>query len=335
MLNAVLHPMRFLLLALCMIMALPSHGSSEPLVEEGKKHSWFSFNKPAKTNPSDQMDYAQELLRAGHLRKAGKAFRALVITWPGSKETPLAQWAYARVLDERGKLEAAFEAYQELLDRHGGRFPEYEKVLERQFEIAKGVMSTRRGILIFGGFSAPERAIPLFESIVRNGPRSPLAPEAQYLIGEAHEKNFEYDLAVMAYSATLHRYPLSPFAEKASFARARALDSLSREYPKDVQALEEAWAANNAFLRAYPNSEFEGEATEIRDRLFRKRAKTSYDIAYYYDAITKRPNVALESYRNFVQLYPESEWTATARERIAELEKTVSTNLTEGTATNE
>lgn len=312
----------------------PSATADEPFVEEAKKHSWFSFSKPDRDNPSDQMDYALTLMKDGKLKKAGKAFRSLVITWPSARETPLAQWSYARILDERGKYEDAFDAYQDLLDKHGGRFPEYDNVLERQFEIAKTVMGKRRGVLFFGGFKAPERAIPMFESIIRNGPRSPFAAEAQYLIGEAYESNFDHELAVVAFSATLHRYPLSPFAEKASFARAKSLDTYAQAYPNNVQLLEEAWAAVMAFLRAYPESDMRDDATLLRDELLKKRAKRAYDIAYYYDRITKRPNVALESYREFVQLYTDTEWTATAQERIAALEH-VATNVTEGIKSNE
>lgn len=301
-------------------LSVPYRVHAEAYVEAEKTHSWFSFSKPAKSSPSEQMDHARSLLKDRQLKKASKAFRSLVITWPSSPEAPMAQWAYARLLDERGKLEDAFDAYQILLEKYAGRFPDYDKALNRQFEIAKAIMTKKRGVIFFGGFEAPERAIPYFESVIKNGPRSKIAPEAQYLIGTANEQAYAYDLAVVAYSTTLHRYPLSPFAEEASFARARSLIAISEDYPNDPHAIDEAWAGVNAFLRAYPGSDFAEEAKGLRDTLFKRRAKAAHDVAVYYDTIAKRPKVALENYCEFVNLYPESPLAESARARIVALE---------------
>lgn len=292
---------------------------AEVYVESEKEHGWFSFSRPAKDTPGAQFAHARELLTSGKINPARRAFRSLTITWPGSAEAPLAQYAYARILDERDKKLAAFEAYQVLMTSYSGRFPNYDQILQRQFEIAKWEMTRKRSRFVFGGFTAPERAIPLFESVIKNGPRSPLAAEAQYLIGEAYEGTFEYQLAVVAYSTTLHRYPFSPFAEKASFARARALNALSREFPNNLQAREEAWAAVMAFMRSYPDSGAMNEARAIRDQLLTRRAGAAFEIADYYDRIARRPQVALESYREFLQLYPQATQAGKAGQRIREL----------------
>lgn len=293
--------------------------NAEVYTESAKEHGWFSLSRPSESTPAAQFDHARSLLTSGEIKKAERAFRSLTITWPGSPEAPLAQYAYARILDERGDKLGAFEAYQTLMESYSGRFPNYDQVLTRQFEIAQWEMTRKRSRLIFGGFTAPERAIPLFESVIKNGPRSPLAAEAQYLIGEAYENQFEYELAVVAYSTTLHRYPYSPFAEKASFARARALHAFSEAYPNNPQAREEAWAAVMAYIRAYPNAEAMEEARALRDQLLADRAEVAYEIARYYDHIAGRHQVALESYREFVELYPRAPQAGKAGERIREL----------------
>jgi outer membrane protein assembly factor BamD (BamD/ComL family) len=298
-----------------------SHARAEETYEEaGKAHSWFSFSRPAKKNPADQMAHAEELLRNERVKKAGKAFHALVVTWPGSAEAPMAQWAYARILDQRGQDLDAFDEYDTLLKDYPGRFPDYETILARQFEIATNLMYKKKAaFLFFPGFEAPERAIPLLEKIVENGPRSKFAPEAQYLIGVAYEDSFQNELAVVAYSATLHRYPLSPFAERAAFGRAQALHRISTDYPNDMKAMDEAWAGVMVFLRSFPESDKQDEAMAIRDELLARRAKTAYNVAYFYDKKARRPKAALESYKMFVEQYPKSEWTDEARARIADL----------------
>lgn len=292
---------------------------AKPYVETQKKHSWFSFNRPAKKNPADQLAHADRLFAQGDLKKAGKAYKALAVTWPGSPEAVPAQLRYARSLDARGKSEKAFEAYQTLMEANAGGFP-YDDVLQRQFDLAMEMMNRRHGrILLLGGFKAPERAVPMFENVVKNGPRSPVAAEAQYLIGWAYEISDQLELAVVSYMTAQHRYPYSPFAEKASFGRARALYRLSEENPNDEEALEQAWAGVVLFLNSYPKSEEIEVAKAYRDTLLARRARTSYEKAVFYDRKARKPAAALQAYRSFVKLFPGSEWVAVAQSRIDQL----------------
>ncbi|HMO05235.1 MAG TPA: outer membrane protein assembly factor BamD [Kiritimatiellia bacterium] len=316
------HPVpRLLLMMVLLALADTAMARSEPYEETGKKHSWFSFNRPAKDNPKDQLAHARELARQDELRKAGRAFRALVMTWPSSREAAAAQWAYAKILEKRDKPRQAFDAYQLLMENYPGQFPDYDAVLQRQFEIARQVMTTRKAKFLFmPGFEAPERAIPLFEKVIQNGPRSVHAPEAQFLIGQAYEQSFQYELAVVAYIATLHRYPLSPFAEPAAFGRARALHAITKDYPNDAQALDEAWAGVMVFLRAYPDSDFAAEARIMRDELLDRKADKLYSIADYYDRIARRPQAARESYEQFARLFPKSERTPEVKRRLQEID---------------
>ncbi|HMP74857.1 MAG TPA: outer membrane protein assembly factor BamD [Kiritimatiellia bacterium] len=303
---------------------------SKPYEESEKEHSWFSFSRPSRKNPADQLVWARELHADGRLRKAARAYRALAVTWPGSEQAPLAQQGLARTLDARGKVEDAFDAYHELATRYTGGY-DYDEVIQRQFEIAKSVMDRRRGsLLIFGGFKAPERAVPLFEKVIQNAPRAPFAPEAQYLIGRAYELSEQLELAVVAYMTAQHRYPASPWAATASFGRARALYRLSEESPNDEEALEQAWAAVSVFLNAFAQSPDAELARAYRETLLRRRAKASYDKAIFYDRLAKRPAAAYQSYSVFVRQFPNSEWTALARARMEQLaplvEKTDETN---------
>ncbi len=303
----------------CFLFHAATAPAAKPYVESEKKHSWFSWNRPAKDNPADQLAYADTLFADGSLRKAGNAYKALAMKWPGSPESIPAHYRHARCLDARGKTEKAFEAYQTLMETNAGGFP-YDEILKRQFEIARETMDKRRGrFLLVGGFRAPERAIPLFEDVVKNGPRAPFAAEAQYLIGQAHELAGELELAVVAFMTAQHRYPNSPFAEKAAFGRARALYRLAEENPNDEEALEQAWAGMVLFLNTYPTSEDAEVARAYRDTLLGKRARTAYEKALFYDTLAKKPAAALQAYRSFVKMYPRSEWTAVAQTRIDQL----------------
>jgi outer membrane protein assembly factor BamD (BamD/ComL family) len=287
--------------------------------ESTKKHSWFSLSRPAKKTPEAQLAWARQLHQQGRLRKATRAYRALAVTWPGSPEVVLGRLGMAQTLDERGKREDAFDAYHELATRFTGGYS-YDQVVTRQFEIARETMERRRGgIFFFGGFRAPERAVPMFEKTLQNAPRAPFAAEAQYLIGRAYEESEQLELAVVAYMTAQHRYPNSPWAPKAAFGRARALVRLSEESPNDEEALEQAWAAVVVFINTYPQSDDIELARAYRDTLLRRRARAAYDKAVFYDRIARRPAAAWRAYDNFVRQFPNSEWTAIARARMESL----------------
>lgn len=298
-------------------------GAEQPYEETTSSKGWHPFLRAKRPDPTAQLEYAGQLEQEGRIKKALKQYRALVIHWPESDEAPLAQLQYARLLDQRKKYLNAFDEYQFLFDRYTGKFP-YNELLDRQFEIARMVMDMRKGKFLFlPGFSAPERATPLFEKIIKNGPAGPNAAEAQYLIGVAHEANYEYEEAVVAYMATQHRYPESPSAEKAAFGQVRCYYLLAQEGPHNEEALENAWAAVTLFLNTYPASEDKATATSYRNVLYGQRAKAAYDKAIFYDRLAKKPKAALIAYETMVGLFPNSDWTALAQARIDELKQIV------------
>ena len=219
----------------------------------------------------------------------------------------------------------AFDEYQLLMDRYVGQFP-YDEVLQRQFDIAKFILHKRKGkFLLFGGFMAPERAVPLFEKVVRNAPRWKNAPEAQYLVGLANEMSEQYELAVVAYLTLQNIYPDSAYTEQAAFGRAQCWYKMSKESPNDEDALVQAWAAVSLYLATYPTSSNVTAAKEFKDALFKRRVDASYGRALYYDKIAHKPESALMSYQSFVKLFPTSEYSSVASARIEQLSKTVET----------
>ena len=283
------------------------------------KHSWFSFTKPAEKTPEAEFERAEKFRAAGDFKSAGRAFYALTITWPRAPQAAVAQQRYAEMLAAREKFEDAFEQFDRLIDRYLGSF-DYTAIIEAQFGIAQKIMSQRKGkVLLFGGFKAPERAIPLFESILKHAPRWPGAPEAQYLIGVANEMIGEYDLAVVAYMNTQHRYPDSQFAEKASFGRAHCLYLITQENPNDPDALEQAYAGAVVFLNAFPQSDHADLAIAYKETLLRKREEVAYGRGVFYEKVAHQPKAALMSFEAFVAMYPNSPWTPSAKERIESL----------------
>ena len=320
------HPIR-LSCAILLLGATLCSATSAPYEETEARGHWYNFFiRPKKDNARDQLAYADELRATGWLRSATKQYRLLTVFWPQAPEAPTAQISLARVLDARQKWEDAFEEYTYLIEHYPNTFT-YNEIIQRQFEIAETVMTTRKGkFLFFPGFESPDRAIPLFEKILEHAPEWPKAAECQFLIGRAHEFGYDYDESVAAYLTLLVRYPDSPFAEQAAFRRAHCLKLLADGEPNNESVLDESWTAMNQFVNRYPKSERNAEALKVRDELLRRRAQLAFGRARYYDTITKQPKAALMEYQDFVRNFPHADAALEAQTRIEKLAPLVEKN---------
>ena len=150
----------------------PSYNDSVNPLSRGAKFGYFL--KAKKDSPSEQLVYARETLQAGREKAASKAFRALVKIWPETQEAALAQFEYAKLQEILKSPLRAAEAYEYLFIYYTGSFP-HDEALQRLFNIGVDLLTSRKAkFLIFPGFLAPERSIPVFENVIQFWPT--LAP---------------------------------------------------------------------------------------------------------------------------------------------------------------
>ena len=281
---------------------LPSFAARSPEAasKSAPNRGFHLLIHPKAKTPEAQWQHVQALDAAGRARAAAKQALALRIYWANAPEAPQAQMFYARHLERRGKSQAAFDAYQHLVDHYTGRF-EFNDVLDRQMQIAKAYMERKKGkILFLPGFDAPERAIPMFEKIVASAPEGKHTAEAYFLIGAAHERNYEYEEAIDAYFTALNRFPQSEFAAKAAYAQAKCHVKISDDSPNDARALDTAAAACTLFLQRYPEAGQRAEIEADRTRLRDQQAAAAFARARYYDRILRKKESAIIEYRTFI-----------------------------------
>lgn len=278
--------------------------------------------RPKHKTAEEQLAYADQLRNDKKLRSAAKQYRALVHNWHDSDEATRAQLSYAEVLEERDKHLKAFGEYQYLIDYYGSGY-DYDDVIDRQFRIAHHLMTARRGrVAGLKGFQSPERALPLFETVIENAPNGSRSDVAQFYIGVIREDSREYAEAVSAYETMFYRYPKSGFAPEAAQRRAACMVKISEKARNDAVVMQEAMSALAHYLRRFPEHEGVESAREQLTALKHRIEGKHYQVAQYYDRIASRPKAALISYRYFVQRFPYAELAATAESRIKELEAT-------------
>jgi outer membrane protein assembly factor BamD (BamD/ComL family) len=278
---------------------------------------WYTFLKPARETPGEQLVYARSL-RDRNSWRTDRHYRALVASWPNSPEARDALVERARALDARGKREKACEVYGEALDRFPASVP-YDEFVERQYALAQEVLQSRAATWLFGGFPTPERAVPLLEGVLARAPQAAFAPKAQFQIAEAHEKNGDLEMALPSYGLVLSLYPETEWGRKAAFNRAMVLCELSRKAPNDRKMSEDAWHALTYVMQRFPDDPDMDRARELLKTTQERRIRQAYQVALYYDRTLKRPSSALVAYRLFLERFPEAPQAGVVRLRIAEL----------------
>lgn len=276
---------------------------------------WYSLHRDT---PAEQLAFAYQERKEGNLNHARKCLEALVREWPTAKEAAEAQLEIARLQEARNKCDQAFEEYQYLLIHYAGHCP-YEKILETQYKLANLLLHDNRsmfGWLLSGNDAVRER----FEVIVRNAPRSDLAPECMLIIAGLRVSDDELDEAVKVYDGLLNRYPTSKQAPDAAYLAAKCRYDLAKRSQSNEARCRDAVAFLRAIRTRMPGhprrEELNAWYTEMTDLLIDQ----NYRNARFYD--TKQRNVAAAkaAYRRFLSEFGSSKYAEEVRQRLAVLE---------------
>ena len=115
-------------------------------------------------------------------------------------------------------FEGSSSQYQKVLEKYP-RFIDSDKVLARQYEIANRFLAGQwfRLWTYIPFFPSMDKTADMYGKIVKDGPFSTIAPQAQMKIGEAREKQKNFPEAAKAYEVAADRYhDRPPFAADGS-----------------------------------------------------------------------------------------------------------------------
>ena len=271
---------------------------------------------------ADQMLKSEEYERAGDTKKALDSYRYLLKKWPRTQVAPRAQLKIATLSEKTGDLNRAFDAYGQYISKyqHGDDF---DLAVESQFRIARLFLDGRKqkmlGVLPIT--VAPSRAQEMFEQIVKNAPFSKIAPQAQFNIGRALEKQGKTPEAIAAYQAVLIKYPGDPVAADAQYQIGYIHFQDSRS-SADRSSANKAREAFDDFATKYPESEKIAQAKDNLKLLSGRESRGNLDIAKFYDK-QKNYRAACIYYSDVLKLQPGTPDAETAQKRIDELKNLV------------
>lgn len=175
---------------------------------------------------------------------------------------------------------------------------EYQKALKNEDVAVKFNMSTQ--LYDAGKYS---KAIRLFEQIATSYRGKPQAEKLFYMFAQSYYKTKQYYLAGYQFESFVSGYPKSEKLEEAAYLGSKSFSMLSPTYSLDQTDTFKAIDKLQAFIDAYPNSEYLAEANSTVKVLREKIEKKVYENAKGYNTISDYKS-ALVAFDNFIADYP-------------------------------
>jgi len=276
----------------------------------------------------EQLDVAEQAFKDGDYSITLHAAHRILRVWPLSDYAARAEYLVGRCLEARGRDEAAFKAYQNIIKKYP-KTDNFNDILWRQYGIANRFLGGEWFRLwnVIPLYPSMDETAKLYDQIVNNGPYSEVAPQAQMKIGTAREKQKDYAAAVGAYEKAADRYHDQPLIAADALYRAGLSyqkQAATAEYDQSMAG--KSIATYTDFMTFYPDDKRVPEVEKSIALMKQEQVRGNYKIAQYYEK-TKRWAGAVVYYNEVLQLDPNSQFAGPARERIQALKPKLQTGL--------
>ncbi len=308
------------ILLLVVLVLLPSRSPAPLVYVPGEGWYYENYGTTAKwqrPRAKDQLDVAEQAFTNKDYSITLHAAHRILRVWPLSDYAPRAEYLVGRCLETEHKDEAAFNAYQQIIEKYP-KSGQYEEVLWRQYEIANRFLAGEwfRLWSLIPLYPSMDETAKLYGKIVSSGPYSDVAPHAQLRIGAAREKQHDYADAVKAYETAADRYHNQPaIAADAMYRAGVAWQKQADTAEYDQSAAQQAIAAYTDFVTFYPDDQRVAAAQQAIAKLKAEQVRGNFEIARFYEKGHKWAG-AVVYYNAVLQLDASSPMAAQARQRI-------------------
>ena len=322
---------RLVLIAACLL-AFPFRAPAPLVYRPGEGWTYEpvgSGGRWQRPRAKEQLEVAQAAFDRKAYGLALKAARHVLVRWPESDYAPQAQNLVARSYEAKGDAEKAFKEYQKLLEKQP-KTASFDEIRRRQYEIANLFLAGKR-FKLWGTiplYRSMDRTAKMYKDIVKTGPYSDVAPQAQLNIGAAREKQSslgfkapDYTAAIQAYDLAADRYHDQPkVASEAIYRAGLAYQKQAQSPDRDQGTAGQAIAKFTDFLALYQDDPRAPQAHQIIASLKSKQAQGNFAIAQFYEK-RKRWEGARIYYNEVLLQDHNSPYAHEARKRIDQLKQ--------------
>ena len=308
------------ILLFVVVVLLPSRSPAPLMYIPGEGWYYENYGETGqwqRPRAKEQLEVAEQSFTNKNYTVTLHAAHRVLRVWPLSDYAPRAAYLVGRCLETQGKDEAAFHAYQQIIEKYP-KSGQYNEVLWRQYEIANRFLGGEWFKLwnLVPIYPSMDETAKLYDKIIGSGPYSEVAPHAQLRIGAAREKQRNYADAVKAYDTAADRYHDQPvIAADAMYRAGIAWEKQADSAEYDQGAAAQAIAAYTDFITFYPDDKRVAAAQKAMVKLKAEQVRGSFEIAQFYESNHKWAG-AVVYYNSVLQLDANSPLAVQARQRI-------------------
>ncbi|MDR1144704.1 MAG: outer membrane protein assembly factor BamD [Verrucomicrobiales bacterium] len=261
------------------------------------------------------LQLARNLEAKEDYKSALDAYRGIVRRWPLSTSAGEAQFKIGFMLEQRGEFGNAYKAYQKVVEKYpASQF--FDLSIEREFAIGNLFLSGEpQRLWKIPLLPSMDKAVEVFNTVIKNAPYGVYAPQAYFKIGLAREKQRQWSDAIAAYNKLLDKYPGNDLAPAAQYQIGYAWYQASSQPDYDQSSAQKSIDAFQDFLTRFPRSEKADQARVYINELDSRRVQGAYNIALFY---TKQKNyqAAIIYFNDVIQQGPNTALAAQAKAQI-------------------
>lgn len=302
-------------------LAFPEAGTASVIFKPGQKAKYVAPGEEEISGNAEELFHiGQEAEKKGNIKRAIKAYRALVKRRPKDALAPGAAFRSAQLQEQVHDYMNAAAGYRWVVERYPTDL-HFNESIEGQFRIGEMYLGGKKlKLLGIPMANSLDRAVEIFAAVVRTAPYGKYTARAQFDIGRAREKQGTNDAAIQAYQAVVDKFPNDPVAADAQYQIGYIWFTAAREGTKDIAATENARTAFQDFLFRHPNSEKVAQTRANLQLLERKQTSSAFSIAKFYDK-QKYYRAAVIYYNEVIRQQPGSSESERAQKRIEQLRK--------------
>ncbi len=304
-----------IILLLMLIWPMPAQASWIWSPDIGK---WINPKSAAKDTPEEQYDWALGFFNQKNWDRAIEEFEKLEKTFPTSRLAAEAVYYQGLGWEQKNEPAKAADAYQKLVD-HYPYSDRIKDAVKNEFQIANefatGGKVKMLGVPVLPGH---DKAIELYNHIIKNAPFGTYGDQAQFKLGELYRSQGEFDLAQKAFQAVIDDYPNSELAPKAKYEIANASMQASHKGQYDEQHAERAIEEFQEFKKTFPVDKQATLADESIKAIRIEKAQRSFGVADFYEKQKKWASAKVY-YEELIHNYPETPAAAEAKKRLEDV----------------
>ena len=265
---------------------------------------------------------ARALEAQGRSKKAIKTYGKVASSYPMSREAPDARMREAELLYAQGELIKSFDKYQSFITQYRGT-SQYDKAIQRQSEVvhAASTGKIKNSFLGLKSNIPRSKVEKMFVQVRDNAPFGPTAPKAQFGLAEMWQNDKNLGKAITAYEDLYVKYPKSSLAPEALYRVGNLMLQQTEDGNRNRGNLDTANTTFTDLTLLYPNSKQAKSAKKILKQIKGSDIQRSFSIAEFYEKKKHYPSAAFY-YKEVIRATKSgSDLHQRAKQRLATLPK--------------